>query len=517
MVYDLPSGVARLLTAIRQGGDFPAMAHTVDAISRLTSAESTSSQELANTILHDYGLTQKLLRMVNSLAYSQYGEVTTVTRAVMLMGFERIRSMTTSLIMFEHFRKQAKSPALTEVLNKAFCSAVLGRSIAQASGVVDAEEAFISTLYHRLGNVLLAFYLPADYSAIQAAPEGERARKAVELLGVTVDALGGLVADELRLPERLRQTMIPVPPDDLGRPLAASERLSCLASMSNAITDLMTAPGDFEARRGEIERVAGMYGEHLPLKDGVTKVISSAVSEVKSSSATFHLRVRGSKLMARLSPWGPADAQGRTGSPAAAALGADVLADEDFDEEAPPPDPPEKILTQGLREVTSLLVGDYSLDDVLRIVLETMYRALGVDRTKVIFLLKDPSAPVARFRFGFGHSAAEATLWAELRISGTDDFISQAITLDKDIFVRNARIPSVAQALPKWLVRQGVLDRHMLLLPLTVGSRPLGLFFIDVDKQSGPATTPAVIDYFKLLRGQVVVAIERRAKRGPGQ
>ncbi|MEI8257017.1 MAG: hypothetical protein WCJ30_15190, partial [Deltaproteobacteria bacterium] len=45
-----------------------------------TVTESTSAVVLADMILHDYGLTQKLLRMVNTLGYSQYGEVTTVTR-----------------------------------------------------------------------------------------------------------------------------------------------------------------------------------------------------------------------------------------------------------------------------------------------------------------------------------------------------------------------------------------------------------------------------------------------------
>ena len=150
------------------------MAHTVEVINSLTSSENTSSQALADTILHDYGLTQKLLRMVNTLAYTQYGEVTTITRAVLMMGFERIRTMTTSLIMFEHFRKQANNATLVDVLNKAFYSAVLGRNIAVATGAADAEEAFISTMYHRLGMVLLAFYLPDDYAAIQATKRRAR-------------------------------------------------------------------------------------------------------------------------------------------------------------------------------------------------------------------------------------------------------------------------------------------------------------------------------------------------------
>jgi hypothetical protein len=103
-----PASVARLLRAIHYGGDFPAMAQTVDVINSMTSSESTSSEALAETILQDFGLTQKLLRHVNTLAYNQYGEVTTITRAVLLMGFDRIRTLATTLILFEHFPKQAR-------------------------------------------------------------------------------------------------------------------------------------------------------------------------------------------------------------------------------------------------------------------------------------------------------------------------------------------------------------------------------------------------------------------------
>ena len=510
MSSEVPIGVSRLLAAIHQGGDFPAMAHTVEVISSLTSSEKTSSQALADTILHDYGLTQKLLRMVNTLAYTQYGEVTTITRAVLLMGFERVRLMTTSLIMFEHFRKQANNPTLVDVLNKAFYSAVLGRSIAQASGAADAEEAFISTLYHRLGTVLLAFYLPDDYAAIQAVPESERDKKAHEILGVSRDRLGSLIAQGLKMPERLQQTMRPMDADDLRRPLAPHEQLSCLASVSNQLTDVMVANGDIRVKRAEVEKLAAQYDAHLPMKEGIHKVIARAVKDVKSSSGTFKLRLAGTKLMTKLSDWATPIASNADDMPTdAASLKLDV-----FEVDAPPPDPPETILARGIQEISALLIGEYTLDDVLRVVLESMYRALGVDKVKVLFLLKDPTAPVARFRFGFGHDPEDEKLWQEVRISGSEDLLSQAVLQEKDFIIRNVRIPSVSQALPPWLIRRGVLDRYVLLLPLVIERRPLGLFYVDGAKEASGVLTPAVLNQMKLLRGQVQVAIRRRTGRG---
>jgi hypothetical protein len=191
-----------------------------------------------------------------------------------------------------------------------------------------------------------------------------------------------------------------------------------------------------------------------------------------------------------------------------------LVAPDETGAEQSTPATAETTLVQGLHEVASLLIGEYTFDDVLRVVLETIYRALGVGRTKVLFLLKDPARPVVKFRYGFGHTPEDAKLWDEVPITGTDGFVSQAVTLNKDIIIRNARSPSVAQALPSFLLRKGLLDRYVVLLPLTVEQRPLGLFYIDGEKAASEILTPVIVNHLKLLRGQVVFAIRRRAGGG---
>lgn len=504
MEKEVPASVARLLAAIHEGGEFPAMAQTVDVISSMTSSESTSSEALAEIILQDFGLTQKLLRLVNTLAYSQYGEVTTITRAVLLMGFDRVRSMATSLILFEHFRKHARSTRLVDVLGKAFYSAVLGRTIAHDTGFADGEEAFISTLYHRLGRILVAFYMPDSYTAIEAAPEGDRERIVLQVLGLSFEDMGLAIADELKMPERLRQTMTTVPSDGLNRVMNPSERLSCLATLSNAMVDALTGPGTADTRRDVVERLVASYDTQIKITENIDTLISRTVTEVKGSASTFKLKLSGTPLAASLAAWGLSER----------GVGASTLvANEAGQDAATRPDSPETILTKGVHEVTALLVGDHSLDDVLKVVLETIYQALGVGQTKVLFLLKDPSAPIARFRFGFGQAADEMMLWAEVKIAGTDDLISQSINKGRDIVIRNARAPAIAQAMPAWLVRRGVLDRFVVLLPLTVGNMPVGLFYLDGDKEHGSILTPTFINHLKVLRDHVVRAIQQRAGR----
>ena len=57
-----------------------------------------------SAILDDVALTNKLLRLVNTAHYAQAGggSVSTISRAVSLVGFTGIRNMALSLVLLEH-------------------------------------------------------------------------------------------------------------------------------------------------------------------------------------------------------------------------------------------------------------------------------------------------------------------------------------------------------------------------------------------------------------------------------
>ncbi|MCG6535092.1 MAG: protein kinase, partial [Syntrophales bacterium LBB04] len=73
-----------LLRRMRHKGDFPAFSECVMEVNRMTSSTSqATSKELANVILRDYSLTNKLLKLVNSSFYGQVGgSVTSINKAV---------------------------------------------------------------------------------------------------------------------------------------------------------------------------------------------------------------------------------------------------------------------------------------------------------------------------------------------------------------------------------------------------------------------------------------------------
>jgi HD-like signal output (HDOD) protein len=517
MPNPIPSSLDRLLTAIRRNGEFPAMARTVSQIGDLTSSEATSSSELADTILQDYGLTQKVLRLVNTANFAQYDEVTTITRAVLLMGFERIRGIATGLLLFEHLQQQGGKGRLADALTMSFYGAMLGRTIAEASGFADGEETFIGALFHRLGQILVAFYLPEAQVRIDAAAgqAGTKEHAVQEVLGTSFEALGVAVAEELRLPGKLVQAMVRISGESANRGLAAGQRLACLATLANDVTDVLASSETGPDKRAAIVRLLESYASLFSVGTTVDELVALALKRLKESSATLNLDLPGSRFVAGLAEWAapPAVAAPARFAAAETSSAGTLVSEVDEGAEAPAAELPETVLTRGLHEITSLLVGEYAMDDVLRVTLETIYRALGVGHTRVFFLLKDPAAPVARFRFGFGQAITEMKAWFEVPIQGAEDLFSLAFTDQKDIVIRDPASPDVMRALPAWYTGLGVFDRYLVLLPLVVDQRTVGLFYVDGDRERLGVLTPAVVNYLKVLRGQAALAIRQKANR----
>jgi HD-like signal output (HDOD) protein len=508
------SPVERILERMRESGDFPAMANTVGRISALTSSEATSTSALADTVLQDYGLAQKVLRLVNTAAFAQRGQVTTISRAVLLLGFERVRRVATGLVLFEHLQAQARTPDMVDTLNMSFYSAFLGRTIADSTSFTDPEEAFISALFHNLGRMLVAMYLPDELTIINASNPDDHDAAVQSVLGQSFTSLGIAVSEGLKLPAKLSDSMARISGSQSHQSMTATEKLACVATLANSITDALAAPTDARAKRAAIERLIRSYGSHFAALDGrVDALIAAAVAELKEHSATFRLDVPGSAFIHGLSEWRIDSMVAKGGDDGGAAASSSGRLIEVPDSDLAADDVPETVLTHGLHEITSLLVTEFTLDDILRVILETIYRALGVGRTRTFFLLKDPSAAVARFRFGLGQSAADLRAWTDVSLSGVDDLFSLAMRQHKDIVIKNVSAPGVRGLLPEWYRQQIVPGHYLVLLPLVVEQRALGFFFIDGDESNVRLLTPALINYLKVMRGQAVVAIRQKSAR----
>jgi len=110
-----------LLRRMRHKKDFPVFSHTISVLNQASNSDTESLTSVSNTILKDYSLTNKVLRLVNSAYYNRGGnKVSTISRAVVMLGINPVRSIATGLMLFEHMQNKLQSSQLKENAVQAF-------------------------------------------------------------------------------------------------------------------------------------------------------------------------------------------------------------------------------------------------------------------------------------------------------------------------------------------------------------------------------------------------------------
>jgi HD-like signal output (HDOD) protein len=273
-----------LLRRMRHKSDFPALSDSIARIQRLANSDNESLGSLSNEILKDVALTNKLLRLVNSAHYAQAGggTISTVSRAVALVGFAGIRNMALSLVLLEHMHDKAHANQLKEEFLRALMAGSLAGELCRVGR--EGEEAFIGAMFQNLGRLLTEFYFPEEAGQIRSLAAASHAPGAsvslasalqaetsasVSVLGITFEDLGLGIAKNWGLPDNLRQCMRRPAGDPPQRvPDKAPERLRWLALAANEVTDtLLRTEGDPASKLGAVaerhERAIGVAAQDI--------------------------------------------------------------------------------------------------------------------------------------------------------------------------------------------------------------------------------------------------------------
>jgi eukaryotic-like serine/threonine-protein kinase len=520
-----------LLRRMRHKSDFPALSDSVARIQRVATSENESLASLSNEILKDVALTNKLLRLVNTAHYSQAGggTISTVSRAVALVGFAGIRNMALSLVLLEHMQDKAQANQLKEE----FLRALMAGSLAgELCGVArEGEEAFIGAMFQNLGRLLTEFYFPEEARQIRSlAVANQRADAALSLaaavqaetaasisvLGLSFEDLGVGIAKSWGLPDNLQRCMKRPPGEPPARvPEKASERLRWLATAANDVTDtLLRTEGDPTARVNEVAE------KHARAIGVSAKQIQSAAETARQRLAqmaqAMNLQVSAGSPARRLiatAVIAPQEGSANDDSLTPHALQATVVNYAETVVADVPTAPAElarenaaELLAAGIADITNSMVESFKLNEVLRMILETMFRALGFRR--IVFCLRDPKTETLTGRFGLGETAAEVAALFKVPLKGGTDLFAAVCAKGADTLISDATVPNIAARLPAWY-RKGVNAPAFLLLPLTLKGAPFALIYADKATPGGIELGEKELNLLRTLRNQAVMAFRQ--------
>src|SRR5579872_1731972 len=150
------------LDAIR---DVPTLPTIALRAAEIANDEASSARELANFISQDQALTATLLTMTNAAAYGVAGKVATVDRAVILMGFEKVRTMVLLSSASNFFAGESDCLDRASLWRHSIGTATAAEVLARGEAGIDPAAAYIAGLLHEVGIVILDRYFHDDLRA----------------------------------------------------------------------------------------------------------------------------------------------------------------------------------------------------------------------------------------------------------------------------------------------------------------------------------------------------------------
>ncbi|MDD5425985.1 MAG: HDOD domain-containing protein, partial [candidate division Zixibacteria bacterium] len=178
---------------------------TLVEVLRIARDDRSSADEMAKVLMHDPALTAKILRMANSPYYSVHREVTTMTKAVVMLGLRQVTALALSASIYNLVARWETKIDRLRFWRHSLEVAIASRMIAEAIQYPHIEEAFIAGLLHDIGLLILEKSFPKDFEHLcRQAQKGERTLELEEeLWGTNHARVGQFLLEQWNIPQAI--------------------------------------------------------------------------------------------------------------------------------------------------------------------------------------------------------------------------------------------------------------------------------------------------------------------------
>jgi HD-like signal output (HDOD) protein len=513
-----------LFQKITEENDLPALGGSVTRVVQLASSNDEAIRKLAYLVLSDVGLTQKVLRVSNSVVYRTRSgtPITTVSKAIFLLGFDTVKTSALAMMLVDGMSGK-RGVAVRQELAHALTASIFARELARKTHFKDAEEVAVAALFRNIGRIFVAAHDHVLYKQITDLMKQKgvsSAQASLSVLGCTFEMLTDSVLQEWKMPDSIVQALVPIHGSQLKAPKNRQEWMQQVTSFSAVAARVATLP-EGPSRDAALKDLTTRYGQALNLDDEkIGNLFKTVAEESRALAANVNLpsleqtgATEAGATPQRAAETGGDDADDASG----AALPADLLmADADTGSlnieqrhASGKPVNARELLLAGVQDVTEMMAsGKCAVNDLVLLVLETLYRSLGFRFATVC--LKDIKTNQYRARITLGEKNAERQAGFIFPAAYVRDLFHLAMENDADLLISDATDSKIRDLIPAW--HQVLLPdaRSFIVLPLVVHKKPLGLFYAD---RSQPATEGMPADetaLIKTLKRQVLTVLHSR-------
>jgi HD-like signal output (HDOD) protein len=228
----------------------PACPPVLAKIADVCADPTSSARDLGNVIATDEALTSRLIKLVNSAYYGLRGTISTVTQAVVILGYQEIRNMIYAVRAEEVFLagRVADGIDLLAVWDHSLRVAVLARELCYRVRYPVPEEVFVAGIIHDVGQVILNQLLGSDYRAFVSRIHGgsrDLAEAEAEEYGIDHAEVGRRLALRWDFPESLQAAV--AGHHRLPESKSGPEGIAPFVLTANSVTVTRGRGGDFRS------------------------------------------------------------------------------------------------------------------------------------------------------------------------------------------------------------------------------------------------------------------------------
>jgi len=189
-------------------GELATLPVVIQKINALLSNPRTTAAEVGQAIAADQAIAAKIIRLVNSALYGFPGRISTISHAIVILGFSTVKNviLTTAILSRFDLKKSVHGFDMMGLWKHSVATGSIARLIAQEIGYRGKEEAFVAGLLHDLGKVVHALYLPESFMDVVKQAELKHSlfgEAELELHGISHTEIGAWVAEKWNLPADL--------------------------------------------------------------------------------------------------------------------------------------------------------------------------------------------------------------------------------------------------------------------------------------------------------------------------
>jgi HD-like signal output (HDOD) protein len=192
----------------------PSLSTTVVKVLETCNDPRASANDLQRVISLDPVLTGRVLKLINSAYYSLGFPISSLTRAIVMLGLNTVKNLALSFAILENLKGKGTFGVFSsnDFWTHSLCVGVVAKLLAaiKGEGAQGLESFFVAGLLHDLGKIPLNRQFPEEYYRVweTAGQDQDTLRHSeIKLLSIDHCAVGSMIAQKWRLGSALVEAL----------------------------------------------------------------------------------------------------------------------------------------------------------------------------------------------------------------------------------------------------------------------------------------------------------------------